>query len=112
MAARAQATREAAAASVGTALQRSDLGDVWRCLAVTVLCLASSFATIYATHECRKLYARLHDLEAARWYLDEEYSRLLLEQSAWASHYRVEQVAEREMGMQAPAVDSLRIIER
>lgn len=107
---RAQATRDVA--DGGMLLHRVDLRGVWQCAGVMLLCLASSFATIYATHECRKLYARLQDLEAARWYLDEEYSRLLLEQSAWASHYRVEQVAEREMSMQAPALDNLRILER
>jgi cell division protein FtsL len=32
----------------------------------------------------------LQSLEAERWYLEEEYSRLLLEQSTWASHHRIE----------------------
>lgn len=109
-ASRSQATRDAADA--GHTLRSVDLRSVWRCAGVMALCLVSSFATIYATHECRKLYAQLQDLEAARWYLDEEYSRLLLEQSAWASHYRVEQVAEGEMSMQAPTVDNLRVLER
>lgn len=107
---RTQATRDPG--EVGSGLHAVDPGSVWRCGTVMLLCLLSSFATIYATHECRTLYARLQDLEAARWYLDEEYSRLLLEQSAWASHYRVEQVAEREMSMQAPALDQLRVLER
>jgi len=106
-ASRSQATREA-----GQALRSVDLRSVWRCAGIMMLCLVSSFATIYATHECRKLYAKLQDLEAARWYLDEEYSRLLLEQSAWASHYRVEQVAESEMSMQAPTLDDRRVLER
>ena len=106
---RIQATRDAAASFPQ---RRLDLRGLWRCVGVMLLCLVSSFATIYATHECRKLYAQLQDLEAARWYLDEAYSRLLLEQSAWASHYRVEQVAEGEMSMQAPALDNLRVIKR
>lgn len=109
-ASRTQATRDAAVP--GKAAVDIDSGSVWRCVGLMLLCLVSSFATIHATHECRKLYAQLQDLEAARWYLDEEYSRLLLEQSAWASHYRVEQVAEGEMSMQAPAVDKLRVLER
>lgn len=107
---RAQATR--AGGGFGGLSQAVEWRDVWRCAAAVMLCLASSFAVIHATHECRKLYAQLQELEAARWYLDEEYSRLLLEQSAWASHYRVEQVAEREMSMRAPALDNLRVLER
>lgn len=109
-AARAQATRDTGLA--GETPLRIDLHAAWHCAGVMLLCLASSFAIIHATHECRKLYAGLQDLEAARWYLDEEYSRLLLEQSAWASHYRVEQVAERELSMQAPALDNQRILAR
>ena len=107
---RTQATRETGEGGAG--LPVVDRGSAWRCASIMLLCLVSSFATIYATHECRTLYARLQGLEAARWYLDEEYSRLLLEQSAWASHYRVQQVAEREMSMQAPALDQLRVLKR
>ena len=85
----------------------------WRlALALLAIALASSFGVVHATHECRQLYARLQDLEATRWYLDEEYSRLLLEQSTWASPHRVEQVAERDMGMAPPALDQLRVLER
>lgn len=66
------------------------------------LALVSSLAVIQATHQCRQRYARLQQLEETRWALDEEYSRLLLEQSTWASHYRVARVAARDMAM-APA---------
>jgi cell division protein FtsL len=112
MATRAQATRsQAAGAAVQPALQ-VDAGTWKRSAALAVLCVASAFATVYATHECRELYTELQRLEAARWSLDEEYSRLLLEQSAWASHYRVEQVAEREMSMRAPGIDRQRVLAR
>lgn len=85
----------------------------WRLLlALLALALGSSFSVVYATHECRQLYARLQDLEATRWFLDEEYSRLLLEQSTWASPHRVEQVAERDMAMAPPALERLRVLER
>ncbi|KGE03252.1 cell division protein FtsL [Pseudohaliea rubra] len=85
----------------------------WRlALALLVLALGSSFSVVYATHECRQLYARLQDLEATRWYLDEEYSRLLLEQSTWASPHRVEQVAERDMAMAPPTLEQLRVLKR
>jgi len=34
--------------------------------------------------------------------LQEDYGRLLLEQSTWASHHRVEKVARKDLGMRAP----------
>jgi cell division protein FtsL len=81
-------------------------------IALLALVLVSCFALIQSTHQCRQLYARLQELEAARWYLDEEYSRLLLEQSTWASPYRVEQVAGRDLHMAPPQLEQLRVVPR
>ena len=58
---------------------------VWVCLLIGLV-LLSAFAVIASTHTTRDLYAQLQDVEAERWHLEEEYSRLLLEQSTWASH--------------------------
>jgi len=74
------------------------------------LILSSAFGVIRSTHACRELYAELQTLEATRWHLEEEYSRLLLEQSTWASHHRVEKVAAGELGMQAPEMESYKVV--
>ncbi len=42
--------------------------------------------------------------------MHEDYGRLLLEQSTWASHYRVERVATREPDMQAPPLEELKVV--
>ena len=76
------------------------------------LMLLSSFAVIHSSHACRKLYAELQTLESTQWHLQEEYGRLLLEQSTWASHYRVEKVARTDLGMVAPSLDKFRVIEK
>ncbi|MBN7795371.1 cell division protein FtsL [Parahaliea mediterranea] len=70
----------------------------------------SAFGVIHSSHACRELYAELQRLEADQWYLQEDYSRLLLEQSAWASHYRVEKVATGELGMHSPIVEELKVV--
>jgi cell division protein FtsL len=44
--------------------------------------------------------------------LQEDYGRLLLEHSTWASHYRVEKVAAEELGMQPPALAQLKVVPR
>ena len=78
--------------------------------AVLGLILLCAFGVILSTHKCRDYYAKLQVLEAQQWYMQEEYGRLLLEQSTWASHYRVEQVARRELGMLSPAAAAQRVI--
>ena len=75
-----------------------------------VLILLSAFATIYSTHACRALYTQLQVLESAQWYLQEDYGRLLLEQSTWASHYRVEKVARGDLGMGSPNLAKYKVI--
>lgn len=80
-------------------------------LAVLVLLiLVSAFATIHSTHACRALYTQLQELESSQWYLQEDYGRLLLEQSTWASHYRVEKVARGDLGMSAPDLEHFKVI--
>ena len=72
--------------------------------------LFSAFAVVASTHHCREHYALLQDLEAERWYLEEEHSRLLLEQSTWASHHRIENEAERLLGLSVPDYGNLRLV--
>ena len=78
--------------------------------ALLVLVLMSAFATIYSTHACRALYTQLQVLESSQWYLQEDYGRLLLEQSTWASHYRVEKVARGDLDMGAPNLAKYKVI--
>jgi len=74
--------------------------------------LASAFATIHSTHACRDLYTQLQVLESSQWYLQEDYGRLLLEQSTQASHYRVEKVARGDLGMAAPDLERFKVVPR
>ena len=85
---------------------------VWLNAAALLLILVSTFAVIGSTHSCRALYSRLQELESSQWYLQEDYGRLLLEHSTWASHYRVEKVAVDDLGMQAPGLAQLKVVPR
>ena len=82
----------------------------WFSASAALCILVSTFAVIHSTHNCRTLYAQLQVLESAQWYLQEDYGRLLLEQSTWASHYRVEKVARAELGMQAPDLMRFKVV--
>ncbi|MFV0477214.1 MAG: cell division protein FtsL [Parahaliea sp.] len=79
-------------------------------IALLAAVVASAFMVIHSSHICRQLYASLQTLEADQWYLQEDYSRLLLEQSTWASHYRVEKVATDKLNMHSPAVAELKVV--
>ena len=72
--------------------------------------LLSAFSIIASTHRSRALYAQLQELESQRWFLDEEYSRLLLEQSTWASHYRIANEAGRSLGLRAPTLTNTELL--
>lgn len=77
---------------------------------LTGLVLAGAFSNIHSTHACRELYAQLQALESTQWYLQEDYSRLLLEQSTWASHHRVEKVARKALQMRAPDLTRFEVV--
>lgn len=83
---------------------------LWMNGGALLLILVSSFGVIHSTHACRELYTRLQVLEANQWYLQEDYGRLLLEQSTWASHYRVEKVARGELAMVEPNLEQYRVV--
>lgn len=85
---------------------------VWLNAALLALIVVSTFGVIHSTHDCRAMYADLQQLESSQWYLQEDYGRLLLEHSTWASHYRVEKVALEELGMHPPALDHLKVVPR
>ena len=72
---------------------------------VAMLLLAvmlSAFAVIDARHENRVLFAHLQQLRHQRDSLNVEWSQLLLEQSTWSTHARIEQMATRKLDMVVP----------
>ncbi len=78
--------------------------------ALVLLLLVSALAVIASTHASRALYTQLQEREAARWHLEEEYSRLLLEQSTLASHHRIEHQAQGLLGLSPPSHDRTRLV--
>lgn len=89
---------------------RSRRSPLWAGL-LTLSVLASALAVVHASHDCRELHTELQRLEIEQWALQEDYGRLLLEQSTWASHYRVERTATGELDMQAPAPGRVRVVQ-
>ena len=79
---------------------------IWLLLAV----MASAVAVIYSKHAGRGEFVVLQKLEQKRDTLNEEWGRLLLEQSTWASPSRVERDAIVRLHMIVPTADMTVVI--
>jgi cell division protein FtsL len=69
--------------------------------------MTSAIMVVTSQHEARRLFVHLQELESARDDLNEEWGRLQLEQSTWATHDRIEQLARIDLGMHEPEAGSL-----
>lgn len=69
-------------------------------IAVLLLaCMGSALAIVKSRHGNRTAFVELQKLEAERDALAVEWGQLQLEQSAWSTHARIEQVARKELNM-------------
>lgn len=75
-----------------------------------VLVLVSASALVQSSHRSRKLFSELQDLRREAMQLDEEWGRLLLEQSTWASPDRVQGLAEDKLKMKAPDMREVKMV--
>ena len=72
------------------------------CMFLYFAVLISAVEVVIARHETRKLFIEIQDLEKNRDQLNEEWGRLQLEQSTWATDVRVESFARMQLGMKNP----------
>jgi cell division protein FtsL len=80
-------------------------------VAVLALALAATgIGVVYAKHEARDAFIQLQGLNKERDALEIEWGQLKLEQSAWATHGRVEQTARVGLRMVIPRPDEVRIV--
>lgn len=75
-----------------------------------VVVIASAIAVVYSAHVTRQLYSERQSLQKEQDNLDNEYEKLLLEQSAWADYARVDQLARQELDMKQPGASDLVIV--
>ena len=72
-----------------------------------VVVFISALQVVVARHETRSLFVRLQGLERTRDKLNEEWGRLQLEQSTWATNDRIESVARTKLAMKMPEHSSV-----
>ena len=81
-------------------------------LVFALVCVLSAMALIYTKHESRKLFVELEQLTHERDELNIEWGQLQIEQSTWAQHARIEQVATEDLALVRPAATEVFVIER
>jgi cell division protein FtsL len=86
---------------------------VWRfaVAALWIAVLVSSLGVISSKQQARNRFNDSQKLTKERDDLDIEWGQLLLEESTWATHGRVEQVARDDLGMSTPQAGDLRIVQ-
>ena len=77
---------------------------------VLVLTTSTALALVFTTHLCRSHYAELQRLDSHRWFLQEEYSRLMLERSTLASPHRVTSIAREDLLMTVPELHPITVV--
>ena len=81
-------------------------------LAFAAVCVISAMALVYTKHESRKLFVELEQLSHERDELNIEWGQLQIEQSTWAQHARIEQVAVDDLALVRPETSEIFVIER
>jgi len=70
----------------------------------------SALGLVNAQHKARKLYIELEQLSQAEKQYNQEYGQWQLEQSTWAMHSRIEQIASQQLQMQVPDAKRIQIV--
>lgn len=74
--------------------------------------LGSALGVVYTEHRGRKLFVELQALQREQDRMNEEWGRLQLEQSTWATHGRIERLARTKLDMHIPESGEVVIIRR
>lgn len=77
-----------------------------------IVCVLSAVALVYTKHESRKLFVELEGLTHERDELNIEWGQLQIEQSTWATHARIEQVANDDLSLVRPQPTEIFVIEK
>ncbi|NCF51442.1 cell division protein FtsL [Gammaproteobacteria bacterium] len=78
----------------------------------SIVCVLSAMALVFTKHESRKLFVELEQLTQERDDLNIEWGQLQIEQSTWATHARIEQVANDDLSLVRPQPTEIFVIEK
>lgn len=76
-----------------------------------LLVLVSALAVVYSSFKSRQLFSDLQQMDRHAVQLEEDWGRLLLEQSTWSSYSRIEQIARARLDMVVPEAADIVLVE-
>lgn len=79
-------------------------------LALAFAVFVSALGVVFSTHESRKLFVQLQGLQKVRDEMNAQWGRLQLEQSTWATHGRIERIANERLDMVNPPAGAVVIV--
>lgn len=72
--------------------------------------IMTALGTVTAQHKSRKLYVELQQQQDRAKQYDIEWGQLQLEQSTWAMHSRIEQIAGQKLHMEVPDAKRIQVV--
>lgn len=78
--------------------------------AMLALVIACALGVITSQHQARKNFIALESAQSEAQRLDEDFSRLQIEQGTWSTHKRVEAIASKSLDMRLPQPASTRLL--
>jgi cell division protein FtsL len=79
-------------------------------LTLFVVLILMCLGVVTSQHQARKLYSEREQLQATAAQYQTEYEQLQLEQSTWAMHSRVEEMATKQLKMEVPDPKRIQVI--
>ncbi len=70
----------------------------------------SALGLVNSQHKARNLYIELEHLNQSSKQADQEFGQLQLEQSTWAMHSRIEEIASQQLQMQVPDAKRVQVV--
>lgn len=78
---------------------------------MALLLFSSSLGVVFSTHQARLLFVELQGLQKVRDEMNTQWGRLQLEQSTWATHGRIEKIANNKLDMVIPPPGAVVIVQ-
>lgn len=88
------------------------MGGSLRIALLWIVVVVSALAVTFVSHLCREKYSQLTAMEREANQLQVDYGKYLLEQSAWGSLQRIENMAANTLQMRSPQPEEILMIKR
>jgi cell division protein FtsL len=80
-------------------------------IVLLLLVMVTALGVVYAKHQSRRLFVELQKQQHLSDEMMVEWGRLKLEESAWSSDGRIDQIARNKLDMYIPKADAVVVVE-